>query len=204
MPDFCTCGAELPPDAVFCHKCGKPQREIGAQEPEPEPDAPVRFTPTAAPPPEAPPVQAAPPTFRNPVAVKISLLVAFIAAILFIWVPFLNWLAGGFFSVFFYRKKTRGLLNLNAGLRLGWITGVMMFVMWLLIAIAPIMTGQLAKLIEEQAKSVPSSDPAAVQQMIQFLYSGPGISVLLAMAFVLITCFSMAGAALGAKLVGRE
>ena len=27
MPDFCTCGAELPPDARFCHRCGKPQRE---------------------------------------------------------------------------------------------------------------------------------------------------------------------------------
>ena len=23
--EFCTCGAQLPPDARFCHKCGKPQ-----------------------------------------------------------------------------------------------------------------------------------------------------------------------------------
>ena len=33
MADFCTCGAELPPDALFCHKCGKPQREIVEPEP---------------------------------------------------------------------------------------------------------------------------------------------------------------------------
>ncbi len=39
MPDFCTCGAQLPPDALFCHKCGKPQREIApvaAEAPAPE------------------------------------------------------------------------------------------------------------------------------------------------------------------------
>ena len=34
MPDFCTCGAQLPPDSLFCHKCGKPQRDV--IEPEPE------------------------------------------------------------------------------------------------------------------------------------------------------------------------
>ena len=28
MPEFCSCGSELPPDALFCHKCGKPQREL--------------------------------------------------------------------------------------------------------------------------------------------------------------------------------
>src|SRR5258706_16455256 len=27
VPERCTCGAQLPPDALFCHKCGKPQRE---------------------------------------------------------------------------------------------------------------------------------------------------------------------------------
>ena len=26
VPEFCTCGARLPEDARFCHKCGKPQR----------------------------------------------------------------------------------------------------------------------------------------------------------------------------------
>ena len=35
MPEFCTCGAELPPDSRFCHKCGKPQREeIAVEEPQ--------------------------------------------------------------------------------------------------------------------------------------------------------------------------
>src|SRR5689334_2027095 len=37
MADFCTCGAQLPEDARFCHRCGKPQRnETFAVEPTPE------------------------------------------------------------------------------------------------------------------------------------------------------------------------
>ena len=54
MSEFCTCGAELPPDALFCHKCGKPQREISAHvEEEPAVSVPVEM---AVPPPvrEAP------------------------------------------------------------------------------------------------------------------------------------------------------
>ena len=38
VPEFCTCGAQLPPDARFCHKCGKPQYDYpGVEEPEPAP-----------------------------------------------------------------------------------------------------------------------------------------------------------------------
>ena len=33
MPEFCSCGAQLPPDALFCHKCGKPQRDIVEPDP---------------------------------------------------------------------------------------------------------------------------------------------------------------------------
>ena len=39
VPEYCTCGAKLPEDALFCHKCGKPQREdlIVAEPPPPPP-----------------------------------------------------------------------------------------------------------------------------------------------------------------------
>ena len=37
MPDSCTCGAQLPPDALFCHKCGKPQRDLVTPDDPPEP-----------------------------------------------------------------------------------------------------------------------------------------------------------------------
>ncbi len=190
----------MPPDAVFCHKCGKPQREVSAHEPQPE--VSVEFTPLSAPPP-AQPAQAAAPNFRNPAAVKISLLVAFIATAVGLLLPFLNWVAAGFFSVFFYRKKMRGLLTVNAGLNLGWITGVIMFVMWTVIFGTLTATGQVQKIFEQQLANFPQND-ASVQQAIRFLESGPGVAIMLVFWFVLITCFSMAGGALGAKLVGRE
>jgi len=44
MSEFCSCGAQLPPDALFCHKCGKPQRELVAPEPEVQAERP-RFLP---------------------------------------------------------------------------------------------------------------------------------------------------------------
>src|ERR1019366_8127341 len=118
MPEFCTCGAQLPPDSLFCHKCGKPQRDVMAPEPEPEPESEAEV----APPPPAP-------NFHNLVAVRIAFIVAPVAFLLS-WIPALNlilWIAAGFLAVFFHRRRTGVLLNVRAGVRLGWITGVIMF-----------------------------------------------------------------------------
>ena len=67
MPESCSCGAQLPPDALFCHKCGKPQREILA--PEVETHAAVDVLPP-------PPLAALALSFRNIAAVRIALMVA--------------------------------------------------------------------------------------------------------------------------------
>src|SRR5436190_13244361 len=97
VPEFCTCGAELPPDARFCHKCGKPQREELTPEPPPnwqsEPK-PTFVTNIPAPPPR--------PSFRNPAAVRVGFFAACLASLLctvFAY-AFVVWLvAAGFFSV---------------------------------------------------------------------------------------------------------
>ena len=132
MPDFCTCGAQLPPDSLFCHKCGKPQREV--MEPEPQPENVAEFVP-----PVAPPIDTAPPppalNFHNLVAVRIAFVIAPVAFLLS-WIPALNlvlWIAAGFLAVFFHRRRTGDLLNVRAGVRLGWITGVIMFAITTLI-----------------------------------------------------------------------
>src|SRR5689334_22173506 len=108
MPNVCTCGAELVPDALFCHRCGKPQREIPAYAPEPpvlEP-APVQAT-VAAPPPV---------NFHNRLAIQIGLVMAILAT-LASFLVYVNWLAAGFFTVLIYRRRTGYVLDMQSGVR---------------------------------------------------------------------------------------
>src|ERR1700758_2499346 len=81
VPEFCTCGAQLPPDARFCHKCGKPQYDYpGVEEVEP-----------ATPPAEIPIL---PPTlqvqlsneisFHNRLAVRVGFIAALTAVFVFL------------------------------------------------------------------------------------------------------------------------
>jgi uncharacterized membrane protein YvbJ len=198
MPEFCTCGAQLPPDALFCHKCGKPQRELIA----PEVDIPehVESVPPPAPLPMAP--DALPMNFRNAVAMRIALLVAVVATVLS-FLPYVNWLAAGYFAVFLYRRRTGCPLNLGSGVRMGWITGLLMFVI-----VAILFTGCVvffnvsgnAEMFQTLVKN--ASDPK-VKEMLKIFQNGPEIAILLAQLFFFITCFSMIGGALGAKLAGR-
>src|ERR1035438_9100199 len=122
MAEYCTCGARLPPDALFCHKCGKPQRELLT--PEIEANIYPAAVVTDVPPPSAPPrPEPLPLNFHNPIAVRIAALVALSGTALF-FLPYLNWFAAGFFAVFFYRRRTGRPLNLESGVRMGWMTGV--------------------------------------------------------------------------------
>ena len=201
MPEFCTCGAQLPPDALFCHKCGKPQRELVV------PETHIPEHAEFAPPPAQIPVaaEALPLNFRNPVALRIAFTSAILAALLS-WVPVVNvvmWLGAGYFAVFFYRRRTGHLLNLANGLRMGWITGVMMFVIVAVLFTAFVVVFNASggiDILQSQFKN--ASDPK-VQEALQTLRSGPGIAMFLMQLFLFITCLSMVGGALGAKLVGR-
>jgi len=204
MPDFCTCGAQLPPDALFCHKCGKPQRDV--IEPEPEIET-VEFVLPVAPPAPPPPPQI---NFHNLVAVRIAFVVAPVAFLLS-WIPAANlllWIAGGFLAVLFHRRRTGDLLNVRAGVRLGWVTGVIMFaittVIFTLTVVPVAASGGIANLFRQQLKN--PTDPN-VQEALRMLESAPGmvtvLLVMLFMLFVFITLLSMAGGALGAKFVSR-
>ena len=210
MPEFCTCGAQLPPDSLFCHKCGKPQRDVIA--PESEPESVAEFVP-----PPAEPVAAAlqPPAlnFHNLVAVRIAFVMAPAAFMLLGFPAFsvLLWIAAGFLAVFFHRRRTGVLLNVRAGVRLGWITGVLMFAITTVIftlTVVPAVANGGITLLREQLKNRPS-DPN-VQEALRMLESAPGaglatiLLVSLFTLFVFITLLSMAGGALGAKFVSRN
>jgi len=149
--------------------------------------------------------------FRNPVAVRIALAVAAIATLVSVVIPFVSWIAAGFFAVFLYKRRTGSMVNVNAGVRMGWITGLLSFGLWCVVGstqlVRAAMSGKLASIIEEQARNLPSQDPT-VQQMMAFFQSGTGLTLLIGMTvaalFLFITGLSMAGGALGAKLVGRS
>lgn len=201
MPEFCTCGAQLPPDALFCHKCGKPQREL------PSPHAVEASEPEIAPPPPRPYVrEALPVNFRNRPAVQIALLVAASSTVAFFIMPFLNWIIGGFFAVFFYRRRTGLLVNTGSGMRLGWITGVLAFALYMIPFAMQL--PRMNAMLQERLRTLPTDDPAMLQEMMRFFQSSAGMATavgfsLMAM-FVIITLLSIAGGALAGKFTGRS
>ena len=211
MTEFCTCGAQLVPDSLFCHKCGKAQREILEPEPEVVADI-VESASVPVAPPVAPPLPATLPlNFHNPIAVRVAATVALFATLLS-WIPALNvvlWVAAGFSAVFLYRRRTGVLLNVRAGVRLGWITGVLMFVIttviFTLTVIPAAANGGIATMFKSQFKN--AADPN-VQEALHMLETGPGLATILLatlfMLFCFITLLAMAGGALGAKLVGSK
>jgi len=216
MPDFCTCGAELPPDARFCHRCGKPQREeiaIEAVERPPEVVTAVAPALEALPPPGAPQRV----NFHNATAVRIGLLMAGVASLLSalpamalglgglaIW-----WLIAGFLSVVVYRRRTGQFLTVDSGLRMGWITGLLgstiTSVVFTMSVVPLINGGGIAKIYEEQFHKMYGNDPNVAQAM-KILQSPSGLALVVVFAllffFLIITFLCTAGGALGAKLGG--
>jgi hypothetical protein len=195
MADICTCGAQLVPDALFCHKCGRPLREIVAVEP-----VPVYVVPPPAPAEATPP----PVNFRNRSAVRIAALMAVLSTP-FLFLPYLNWLAAGFFAAVLYRRRTGNRVNLESGVRLGWITGVMMFVIVMVLLTLTLgmfnALGGFSAMPPELKKSV---DDPRIREALKSLQSAPAVAQLLAELFMFTTLLSMAGGALGAKLAGRK
>jgi hypothetical protein len=205
--EYCSCGAQLVPDALFCHRCGKAQRELMEHDEQP---APVYVAPAPAATAKPEPL---PLNFHNPVAVRIAMPVALCAALLgFTVLPILSWLAAGFFAAFFYRRKTGWPVNVGGGVRIGWITGILMFGIWTVVltalALPAAISGKLISTFQEQIKNSPWQDPAMLAQMSHMLQTGEGVAtavvVFFVMLFVFIICLSMAGGALGAMLGGRD
>jgi hypothetical protein len=204
MPEFCTCGAQLPPDALFCHKCGKPQREIVVPETVAPPPAAAFALPTPATL-TAPVATSAPLNFHNRAAVKIALLVAGLATLLS-FLLYLNWFLAGFLAVFLYRRRTGQVLNLESGVRMGWITGLMIFgMMVLILGFFGVSVQAIGGVAAFQAESKGMMDPRMAESLSVFLkmLSSPSeLAMVLVQFFVFTTLLSMAGGALGVKLAG--
>src|SRR6185503_6413009 len=127
VPDVCTCGAKLPPDARFCHKCGKPQRDEPVFVEEVEEPAPPPLT--AAPVPVPVPARIG---FHNLLAVRVALMAGALGLGLFVLlgqlpglqvIAILSPVASGVFAVHLYKRKTGQRLSMASGAHLGWISG---------------------------------------------------------------------------------
>lgn len=211
MPDFCTCGAQLPPDARFCHKCGKPQydypgftEETAAPTPPPLPVEPVQQ-----------PLEI---SFHNKLAVRIGFLAAVTAVLLSMFpLPFpplrllVAFIAGGFLAVFAYSRRTGQILSIRNGARMGWITGIFCFTfvtilttvtMVLMVALSN--EGELAKVLKSQ---LPPNDVRA-EQLTQALSDPATLAGTLVFSvivmFVIFTALPVLGGALASKVFAKE
>jgi len=217
VPDYCTCGAELPPDARFCHKCGKPQFETPPSEEEEEgPPAPIA-TPAGAPPAVPGPGEI---NFRNRTAVKVGLLAAAISSLL-ISLPMpmyvnLVWMlvclvGSGFLAAYLYRRKTGEELSARRGARIGWITGVFGFaiatVFFTITVIAISLRGGLAAYYREQLSSQAGAS-VDLEEITRILETPSGLAGIiffsLVMLFVFFTLLPTLGGTMGAKVLEKE
>lgn len=209
MPEYCTCGADLPPDARFCHKCGKPQRE--------EPQL-AEETSEPAPPPQLPAVPAplgfAPIGFRNPVVFRIAFFAALISLVLnmLLFEACPLWLAAaGFFGVWLYHRRSGELITVRSGARMGWITGIISFVLFSLpfsIGFVNVITQpDFANKMRDELSKYPF--PPSMQEQMLATFQTPGgivmqVIMLLLLLFVLFTLFPLLGGMLGAKVLGKD
>jgi hypothetical protein len=211
VPSHCSCGAELPPDARFCHKCGKPQFEPLNEEPAPEASEIVAAV-------VAPPARPLEINFHNPVAVRTALITAMAGSVLSslpipppgLWL-LISLILAGFLAVFLYSRRTGEALSIVAGARMGWITGLFSFVISTVLftfsAILIANKGGFAAFYKEQMQAH-MSQQADMEQFLQLLQTPVGLAVVLfltlGMLFILFTVFPTLGGVLGAKVLERD
>jgi hypothetical protein len=208
VPDFCTCGAQLPPDARFCHKCGKPQRDESLLV---EDEQPVIAVPLA-PPPAA--VEPPPISFRNATAVRVALATGIpvvlltgvfsaIAGPLTMLLP----VAGGFFAVYLYRRRTGQKITVLAGARLGWISGIIVFTMLtilLTVTVLVLSQPELVQSMRDQMAKMSSVSQEELTRNIDLLKTPSGLAVAVLDAFLTYTVLTALGGAVGAKFLSRN
>ncbi|MBV9305569.1 MAG: zinc ribbon domain-containing protein [Acidobacteriaceae bacterium] len=209
MQPRCTCGAILPDDARFCHKCGKPQFEEDAAR-----ISLQQASDTVQAPSEPVTVSGTPVTgisFKNSRAVVISLVAAVGAMVGFLPVAYLApalfpllLCAMGFVAVRIYKSSSAEPMTVSAGARLGWMTGLWLFAIFaVLLALGAIMfmNPQVWQQFQEAAARTPQaaavSSMSQHEAMVQLLIAFP-------FCFFLFTLLSGLGGMLGAKLPLRK
>jgi hypothetical protein len=197
----------LPEDARFCHRCGKPQYEEDISRLASE-NTPTVSAHAASPSP-VPPTSGI--SFKNSRAVLISILVAAgtlvaLVAIGLLLPPLfpLVLCGAGFVAARLYSGRSSQPLSTAAGARLGWMTGLWLFVVVaLLCAMAAISVASPEGW--EQAKSLWAQLPQA-SKLLTLSQHEFFVQLLVALPFFffLMTLLPGLGGILGAKLSRRR
>lgn len=194
MEPRCTCGAFLPQDARFCHKCGKPQYEEDI----------VRLREQESVPPPAPPLTVAPRpaevSVRNMRAVAITVIMAASAFVIsgaaVVVSPFLFpfvLLAAGFFAALIYGNRAPVPISAAAGAFLGWLTGLWLFLVFAISLVSPAGSEAI-----RQIQSAPQFAQLHMQNPQQLLVFA-GFA-----CFCIVTFLPGLGGILGASLSARR
>jgi hypothetical protein len=203
----CTCGAVLPEDARFCHKCGKPQYEEDIQRIEAQEAAPPTPVQSRIEPPLEPRLGGI--SFHDGRAVLVTMVAAVLAffgvmiasKVLPAEAPALSavvLLVAGFLVPAAYRSPTRANLSAAAGARLGWMLGVWLFLGFMilialfLLAMASPEGGELLK----QFKNNPQLSQMHVMTPQQVI---TGVAMMALPLFLLLTVLPGLGGMLGAR-----
>src|SRR5580704_4535436 len=201
-PERCTCGTVLVENARFCHRCGRPVRELSAAEQEEISPAP----PPAPPPP--PPAAAAiasqplPISFGNPIALRVSFLMA-LGVIMASVLPLVNlfvllWcVLAGWGGVRLYRRLTGLRLSVSAGARLGFLTGVFVFVgLTIFMTLAVASSGR--EMLDQLTSQMVKQDPRMSEVVNNPTMLGVALLMVLVIFLAIMLGSCAAGGALGA------
>jgi hypothetical protein len=129
--------------------------------------------------------------------VKTALIAAVLATLLF-FIPYVNWLAAGYFAVFFYRRRTHQPVDIVGGVRIGWLTGLISFAIPAVILIGWILMLRTPEAME--VARLMAQKNSSFRELLGLVQNGPQLFGLLATAFVLVTFLGMTGGLLGAVL----
>jgi len=217
----CTCGAKLPEDARFCHRCARPVREDDPILLPPEPDEETAVGPAdsgveAQAASDAPVTLPAEVSFSSPLAVRVGFLTASLVQLVVMLiamihaVPLLPFVlaAGGAYAVVLFCRRSGRTLSITEGARMGWISGVFGFVISTVLSTAGLVASGrgIVNLLEENLKTarLDSDTTAKAMELIR----DPQILVvfivlMLLFNFLLVAVVSSLGGALGARLTRR-
>jgi hypothetical protein len=115
--------------------------------------------------------------------------------------------AGGFFAVYLYRRRTGQTVTVLAGARLGWIAGIIVFaILTVMLTMLVLMLSQpdLLQSMRDQMAKMSSISPEEVTKRIELLRTPSSLALLLLEAFITYTLLTALGGAVGAKFLDRH